>query len=661
MTYTPLCMCLALAAAAGPAPTDGTAMSKAIRPGHPEWPAVWATYRAVGSKEEDYRVLRAAGVGLVGASARNAGEAKAALDLARQCGMKYHVALPEVTEHRDLVRQAGLEPAPALMIGGVYRGKAIDRHVFAFTPGPQTIVIEPPVYNKGYAYTRGSGGTGRPKATERIAHYFPDIGAPERAEVVVPRKAFDGRQHLAIVPAKVTPAPEGAAPADDTAAALEDTTEKRTRKLYQLTFDLTGLDDCLLDRVGIAVYWRYAGSRQYWMFAQGNVSAWAEGTRQALRQAVGKALAPWAEANGGRFPLDVVLAARIGDECFFITSHLNGPACSYPLWDYSAPAVAGFRRHAGPIEPPRTWGFPEVYGPEAYGWWLYALHEGCAELCGIAREEIAKVAPGLLLFRNTTRMGIFHLSNDHDGSGQELLTRNLDVLHLDPYPVGGGYGSSIPRDMSYCAGLARRYARPLVPWMQAHIYGGPGGLQHVSPDDVDRMAAEQTAQGVDAIMWLGWGGGFTFPDTRPESWKRAIEFHRRLAASPPTRPQVRLAVLRSYTAWALSSRCDGKVRNPADWMLQQFLEVWAVKHGRAYDVFELAPRLSAAGQEKLDAELKRYPFVVSTAPRDGAWVLGAGTEAATADPAEAADLQRRFAQELARRGWLAGVGGAKPK
>jgi hypothetical protein len=31
--------------------------------------------------------------------------------------------------------------------------------------------------------------------------------------------------------------------------------------------------------------------------------------------------------------------------------------------------------------------------------------------------------------------------------------------------LGGGFAPVIPRDMSYCAGLARRYGKPLVPWM----------------------------------------------------------------------------------------------------------------------------------------------------------------------------------------------------
>jgi len=48
-----------------------------------------------------------------------------------------------------VVRQAGLEPVYALMIGGVYNGKAIDRHLFQFAAGKNEIVVEPPVYDKG--------------------------------------------------------------------------------------------------------------------------------------------------------------------------------------------------------------------------------------------------------------------------------------------------------------------------------------------------------------------------------------------------------------------------------------------------------------------------------------------------------------------------------
>jgi len=637
------------AAGQGPARAEEAAMKLPIRPGHPEWPMAWTTYKKVATVEEDFADLKAHGVGLVSRGARNVDDAKAALEVARRLKMKYHIDLPEVTENAGLVRGAGLEPVPAILIGGAYRGKAIDRHVFTFAAGRHEIIIEPPVYNKGFAYTRGSGGTGKPKAAEKIGHYYPDMPPPVRAEVVVPLKAFDGQQHLKIVPAAITEAPADSRPeVDSVTPDMPESSETKNRKLYRLAFDLTGLDGALLGQVGLAVYWPYGGTSQYWMFQHGNVSAWAKSTQETLRREVQKTLQTWIEANGGTFPLDGVLAARFGDECFYITGHMGPPVVSYPLWEYSQPSIEAFRARAGPREHPRTWGFPEIYGPDAYAWWLYTLHEGCANLCGVVREEIAKTAPGLLLFRNTTRMGVFDLGNDHDGSGQELLTKHLDVVHLDPYPVSaGGYGASIPRDMSYAAGLARRYKRLLIPWMQAHVYGA---LQDPTAEQVDRMADEQYAQGVDAIIWLGYGD--TFPKKRPDSWERAGAFHKRLAESPPPKPKAPLAVLRPYRTWALANRWEDKVRNPADWMLQQFLEVWAVQQHQPYDVFELPPAMAASEREALDATLKSYRFVVSTEPREGAWTIGAGTEGKTVDRGAAADLQKEFARELTARGWL---------
>jgi len=640
---------------AGRQPAEGAepvAKGLPIRPGHPEWPRAWTSYRKVKSLDEDWADLKAHGVGLINRSARNLDDARVALEAARRLGMKYHVELGEVTEQVGMVRGAGLAPVEALMIGGVYQGRAVDRHVFAFKAAQHEIIIEQPVYNKGLAYTRGSGGTGKGKAAEKIGHYYPDMPPPVRAEVVVPLKAFDGRQHLKIIPATIAEAPLDAKPENDTVTPdLPDSSETKNRKLYRLAFDLTGLDGAMLDKVGIAVYWPYRGSRQYWMFQGGNSSAWAPGTAEALRQHVRGVLKTWTEANGGTFPIDVVLAARLGDECFYITGHVGAPQVSYPLWEYSDPAIEAFRKHAGAVEHPRTWGFPEVYGPEAYGWWLYTLHEGCARLCGAAREEIAKAAPGLLLFRNTTRMGVFDLSNDHDGSGQELLARNLDVVHLDPYPVSaGGYGQNIPRDMSYCAGLARRYNRLLIPWMQAHVYGS---LVDPTPEQIDRMAEEQYRQGVDAVIWLGYGN--TFPNVRPDSWERAGVFHKRLRESPPPRPKARLAVLRSYNAWALSSRWEEKIRNPADWLLQQVLEVWAVQHGQPYDVFELPPALTGAEEEALASALKNYAFVVSTVPRGNvpaAWIIGAGTEGQAVALGASAEARKSFEAELKSRGWL---------
>jgi hypothetical protein len=618
-------------------------------------PKAWTQYKPVRGPEQDFPDLLAHGVGLVSSRANTVVEAREALAVARRFGMKYSIDLPDITERASLVIKAGLEPAYARMIGGAYRGKAIDRHLFRFTAARHDILIEPPVYNPKLPYTRGSGGSGVPKASDPIGHYWPEMPAPLKAEIVVPLRKFDGRQHLKIVTAEIVPAPAGAVPENDTAMGLPPCPEILGRKLYRLRFDLSGLDAALLDQVGIAVYWAYRGSSQYWLFGQGTLSASAASTRQALRGAVQSGLAVWSEANGGRFPSDTVLAARFGDESFYLTGHihLGSPAVSYPLWDYGPDAIREFRRAAGDVDFPRTWGYPEIYGPDAYAWWLYGLHKSTADLAGIVREEIAKTAPGLLVFRNTTRGGAFSLANDHDGSGPELLSRQLDLLHLDPYPVtGNGYSSVIPRDMSYHAGLARRYGKPLIPWLQAHTYTmGKEVLTHVSPTQIERMGREHLQHGVDAVIWLGYCPDCTFPAIVPESWERAKAVHRELE-KPRAKPAARLAVLRGYRTWAQSSLLEGLIRNPGDWELQQLLEVWAVKHGQAYDVFELAPALSGDARAALAKQLARYPWVVSTEPWKGAWIVGEGRFGTSVDPATAAEVQSRFEKQLTARGWL---------
>ena len=617
------------------------------------FPVAWATYQQVESLEKDFTDLKAHGVGLVDIGARDVTEARSKLEIARRMEMKYHINLPEITEQAGLIRQASLEPVYAHMIGGVYNGKAIDRHLFRFTAGKNEIVIEPPVYNKGFAYTLGSGSTGASVKGEPIGHYFPEMPEPVFAEIVVPLQKFDGHQHLKIIKAVISQAKNNTKlEFDSVTPDMPASAETANRKLYRISFDLTGLDNALLDQVGIAIYWPYNGYPKYWMFGHGTVSAAAESTREALKVAVRKELNKWKEANGGSFPTDVVLAARFGDECFYTTGHSQvkiSAAVNYPLWDYSEPSIQAFRKHAGDIEYPRTWGFPEIYGEDSYGWWMYTLHEQTADLAGIIREEIAKAAPGLLLFRNTTRMDVFSMSNDKDGSGQELLTRNLDIVHLDPYPVGGsGYSTVIPRDMSYCAGLARRYKRPLVPWMQAHIYGD---LQNVTPEQVDRMADEQWVQGVDAVIWLGYG--YTFPKVKPDSWERAALFHKKLATSLPPKPKAKLAVLRSYNVWASSSIWEsGQLRNPADWMLQQLLDVWAVNHGQAYDVFEVPPHLTSDERTAMENELMNYQYIVSTIPWKDAFVIGEHTAGHIIDVSTANDIQQKYEKELTRRGWL---------
>ena len=63
-----------------------------------------------------------------------------------------------------------------------------------------------------------------------------------------------------------------------------------------------------------------------------------------------------------------------------------------------------------------------------------------------------------------------------------------------------------------------------------------------------------------------------------------------------------------------------------------------MKHGQAYDVFEVPPEVSAAERDVLAKELQRYPCVVSTIPWKGAMVVGAGTEGRSVDPATAKEV-----------------------
>ena len=632
-----------------------------IRPGHAEWPRGWVSYSEVESLEADFIDMKEHGVGLASMRAESVEDAKMKLEMARKHGMKFHIQFNKMNERKDLVAEMGLDPVDALMIGGVYNGLAIDRFLFEFSPSKHEIIVEPPVYNEHFAYRSREQGHLEYDDREPNSHYFPDIPAPVKAEIIVPLKAFDGEQHLEIVSATIEELPLGTKLENDSATPdMMDALEIQNRKLYKISFDLAGLEDALLDKVGVAVYWPFHGSDQWYVFGHGTLSQVAESTLEGARRDAEKQLKMWSEANGGTFPLDVIIASRIGDEHFYISGHIYEPnkTLNFPLWDYSAPSVDVYKKNAGGVEYPRTWGYPEVYGTDAYAWWMYTLHQNSAAIIKATVEEAEKHAPGLLHFRNTTRAGIFSVANDHDGSGPELLTQQMNMVHLDPYPVGGawwggsGYRDDIIRDMNYYAGLARRYNRVLVPWMQAHTYGGPTGLQHVTPEQVERMTNEQYSVGVDAVMWLGYSKTNTFPVTRPESWLAASKFHHKLMDSPPAKPDVKLAVLRSYKAWSLTSYDEERILNPQDWLLQQWLEVWTVKHGQPYDVFELPPVMTDAARQEIVASLKNYDFVISNEPWDGAWVIGEKTVGSGVLPDEAVTYQNQFEAEIKEKGWI---------
>ena len=619
-------------------------------------PRVWCSYSKIANEKDEAADLKAHGVDVVGYGCQSVERVREHLAAARSQGLKIFFPIPEVTESAKAVEQLGEKPAYAQLIGGVYDGEAIDRHLFKFSAGPHEIVVEPPVNHVGFKGEAAGkfGGEDGLKKGEKIGHYMP-FARPVRAEVVVPLKPFDGRQHLRIVPAKISDAAPGLRLEHDSVRDEKDFAlwEIRTRRLVKVSFDLTGLEGAMLDKVGIAVYWELPSTpTAYWRLRDGQLSAAALSTRRAARADVRRRFAMWAEANGGAFPHNDVVAVRFGDECFNETTFLGAPYVSYPLYDYSSWGIESFRSVVGAdIEYPRTWGYPEVYGTDAYACWMYARHKACAELTREVVDEVHALMPGVKVFRNTTRSSVFSLSNDRDGTAQELLARELDFVHLDPYPVTAkGMSKSIPSDMSYCAGLARRYGKPLLPWMQAHRFGGPKGLCDVLPEQVAEMGRQHFAQGIDALMWLGYGGGFeTFPKARPDSWDAAAKLHVTLHAALPPKPKAELAVLRPYATWALSHvRRTDVIRNPGDWRLQQFLWVWSVELGRAYDVFEVPPRETQDAAERRVKELKRYRWIVSPEPYPGAILVGAsaaGKELRTREYLAAREVFRKLINE----------------
>jgi len=317
-----------------------------------------------------------------------------------------------------------------------------------------------------------------------------------------------------------------------------------------------------------------------------------------------------------------------------------------------------------PLIQPRTWGYPEIYGAEAYGIALYSYHKACAELTRAFVEGVHSVEPTLKVFRNTTRGDAWSEGNDHDGSGQELLAHELDFIHLDPYPVSGRYNSqTIPFDMGYLSGLARRYRKPLVPWMQAHSYA-PSGLGNITPADMKRMWEQHAPFAPDAIIWLGFDmkpgktdTEMTFPNGSLESWAYAKELfaevhalmdagRARSPSAPPTgttgvSPVAKLAVIRPYSTRAICCSQGpswAAWRNPADRILEAYVRAWSVDNGLLYDIFELPPTMD---------ELKKYPYVVSTIPLPGARILGEGTEGTVMTAKEIAALRKKFAVEIA--------------
>ncbi len=510
-------------------------------------PEIWMTYYKGGDLDKDFQDMKAHGVeavevgiwGIEGTS-----RAKHVLKAARKHNLKLIIGIPEVAEQAFNFER---EPERAVMMGGAFKGKAIDRFRFPFTPEKHSITIESPVYDSINCY----GDIGR---------YFMGL-TPVKAEVVVKQADFDGEQHLKIVDAKISPQKE---------------------HFWIMEFDLTGVEGDL-ENVVLAVYWISEGTRDYWIFGDA-VSMFSEGFTRQLKKETRQVIDAWKAVNNGVFPSEIV-AVRYGDECFHISGHMNSDACSYPMWDFSESAINHFQKTTG-LEQPRGVGWTDMFGHKAYAQWMYNFHEAAAQSVKVVKSCFAEEGVAdLPVFRNTTRMNIFDVMNDWDGSGQELLAKELDIIHYDPYPVNDkGYDETIiPIDMSYAEGLANRFNRPVIPWMQAHVYGH---LQHPTPEHISKMVHQQKKIGVYGIMWLGYGyknSGNTFPEKNPDSWKQAKKEHEKIKNYKKKIAQTDLAVIRPYTV--RSNRTNNS--NSIDFFLTDVLLNNAVLNiDLKYDIFE---------------------------------------------------------------------------
>ena len=511
------------------------------------------------------------------------------LELARKYGLK----LSWVFRHglpADVLKSHGIERECAVAIGGTYNYLSIDSHTFPFAAGTHAIDIYPPVHYAPY-----DAGT-KLYLTDNTTfgkYLFSDTSMVAKAEVVVARKLFDGRQHLTIVPAEIT---------------------RRNKDHVTLSFQLTGEEGDLQNTM-IAVYWK-----------TGSDSPSAEATRQAKTLAIRKSLDDLIRENGGTFPHDVVCAMRYEDEGFLHTGFAHSPMCSIPLYDYSKSGIRGFQALNAADDFPRTWAFPEIYGVNAYRDWLYSFHQATAELVRIAVSEVHKIAPDVRVFRNITRFNPTNfatLPNDHDGCSTQLLTEQFDMISPDPYPVArtgdsqsanpdreprtGYIESMIPLECAYFSGLTKRMGKPLFPWIQSHAF--MKDLAHSSSSDALHLYGQVVKANPDGIFWLGYradhtadGHGMTctIPDARPNTWKTIGNINKRAPRDlgRPESPR-EIAVLRFYAERAL---VDLERHSPYDrFLTERLLGALTLDLDEPYDIYEYYKR------EDLQANvLKRY-------------------------------------------------------
>ncbi len=549
---------------------------------------VWMSYvNVVNGVDEDFRDMKAHGIEGVEINMYPAIwvgdeiDLNQALACARKYGMQLAFTIENITLRADRVTAHGITPTPCVMIGGAYNGKAIDWNRFSFAPERQEITIEKPVF--GSDWTLGNGS------------YYAELLPPHHAEVVVKEKDYDGRQHLAIIPASI---------------------QVDGEHTYRMQFDLSGARGDL-DNVMLAVYWRMRGpifeqpqpANYFGNTASPHAAGTAEGLRAQLRYEIGR----WAEANGGEFPADIVMGVRIGDEDFLQTVP-NGPANpaqSMPLWDYSDDAITAFKRLNPDDTYPRHWTFREAFGERAYADWMWSCHRACANLLRTAKDTLHQEGlESLRIYRNLTRCNTFYVGNDHGGIGLDMCAREMDIVSADPYPASDrGYNdSSIPRDVSYVAGLARRHRKELMPWMQGHE------IQHPSVAHLNRLYEQHVAQTPTRIMYLGYGNrerppkgtAATFPGGNPDSWEESRRLNNQFRQRASRHVNARVAAVRDYHVWSLNS--FGEV-DCLDRLFTDILGEISDPHGTPFDPIEV---------RSLDAldwgELAHYSIVVAALP-----------------------------------------------
>lgn len=526
---------------------------------------VWMTYvNVVNGLDEDFRDMKAHGIQGVEINTYPAIwvgdeiEPAQALECARRHGLQLAFTVENITLRADRIASHGITPTPSVMIGGAYEGEAIDWHRFSFTPQRHEIVIEKPVF--GTDWTLGNGS------------YFAELLPPHRAEVIVKEKDYDGAQHLLILPATIEP---------------------RDEHTYLMEFDLTGAHGDL-DNVMLAVYWRMRGpiceQPQPANYFGNTASPHAISTAAGFRDQIKHEIARWTEANGGTFPSDVVMGIRLGDEDFLQTVP-NGPANpaqSMPLWDYSDDAIADFEDLNRDDTFPRHWGYREAFGERAYADWMWSLHRACARLLRAAKETLSEERlEDLKTYRNLTRCNSFYVGNDHGGMSLDMAAREIDIVSADPYPASdrGFNDGSIPGDMGYVAGLARRHGKELMPWMQGHEG------RHPSPAHLNRIYEQHTAQEPTRMMYLGYGSterppvgtDATFPDGNVDSWELARELNVQFQSRTPRRIEARVAALRDYQVWSLNAFGQDDC---LDRFFTGILDRISVHYGTHYDPIE---------------------------------------------------------------------------